>query len=112
MSEIQRDELIVKLKDRFENNMRRHEGLIWPDIQARLNRSGDKLFTLFEMDRTGGEPDVTSRNEEKDEYVFTDCSPESPAGRRSLCYDRRGMESRKENRPGGNAIDMAADMGM
>jgi hypothetical protein len=112
LSESQCEELITKLKQRFENNMRRHEGLFWPDIQARLNRSGDKLFTLFEMERTGGEPDVTSRNEEKDEYVFTDCSAESPAGRRSLCYDRGGMESRKENRPTGNVIDMAADMGI
>ena len=112
LSEKQLDELIMKLKHRFENNMRRHEGLVWSGIQARLETGGEKTVSLFKMERTGGEPDVTFWDEKNDEYVFIDCSSESPAGRRSLCYDRGGMESRKENRPTGNVIDMAADMGM
>lgn len=108
----QRSRLMRILKDRFESNMKRHEGLEWSVIQARLENDGDALFVLSEMERTGGEPDVVFLNKDNDEYVFIDCSAESPAGRRSLCYDRHGMESRKENRPTGNVIDMAAEIGI
>jgi hypothetical protein len=108
----QREELFGILKARFEKNMNRHQGLEWPKVQARLEANPEKLRSLNEMERTGGEPDVVSHDKETGEYVFYDCSAESPGGRRSVCYDREGLESRKEHRPEDNAIDMAAAMGI
>jgi hypothetical protein len=107
-----REELLGILKTRFENHMSRHEGLDWQRVAARLGRKTDALWSLGEMERTGGEPDVVAYDKKADEYVFYDCSAESPAGRRSVCYDREGLESRREHRPEGNAIDMAAAMGI
>lgn len=108
----QRESLINTLKTRFEKNMARHKGLDWQKIQAALEANADKLWSLHEMERTGGEPDVTGFDENTDEFIFCDCSPESPAGRRSLCYDRQALDSRKENKPGNNVLDMAADIGI
>jgi hypothetical protein len=108
----QRQELLGALKARFERNMSRHEGLEWARIQARLEADTEKLWSLNEMERTGGEPDVVGHDKETGEYVFCDCSAESPEGRRSVCYDREGLESRKEHRPEDNAVDMAAAMGI
>ncbi len=108
----QREELLTLLKDRFENNMERHKGFKWEDVRARLEAAGDKLWSLWEMERTGGEPDVTGQVKKSGEYIFTDCSAESPNGRRSVCYDLEGLESRKEHRPDNNAVDMAAAMGI
>lgn len=107
-----RQELIAILKDRFEKNVHRHEGIQWAEVQARLEARPDKLWSLSEMERTGGEPDVVGRDEQTGEYLFFDCSPESPAGRRSLCYDREALESRKTARPENSALDVAADMGV
>ena len=103
-----RDELIKTLKDRFAKNMRRHTGIDWNSVQAKLEASPEKHQALYEMERTYGEPDVIGRDEVTGEFIFCDCSPESPAGRRSLCYDRAALDSRKENKPGGNAIVMGA----
>jgi hypothetical protein len=108
----QREELLRALKTRFEQNMSRHEGLEWAKVQAKLEASPEKLWSLDEMERTGGEPDVIGYDAETDEYVFCDCSAESPKGRRSVCYDREALESRKEHRPENNAVDMAAAMGI
>ena len=108
----QREELLGTLKARFEKHMARHEGIKWPDVHARLEADTEKLWSLNEMEITGGEPDVVGYDEKTGEYTFYDCSPESPAGRRSLCYDREGLESRKEARPENSAIDMAAAMGI
>ena len=108
----QRDELLETLKLRFEQNPQRHRGLKWEPLQAKLEANPDKLWSLHEMERTGGEPDVVGLDKATNEYLFYDCSPESPQGRRSVCYDREGWESRKEHRPDNNAIDMAADMGI
>lgn len=108
----QREELFGILKTRFEKNMNRHLGLEWPEVQARLEANPEKLRSLNEMERTGGEPDVVSHDKESGEYFFYDCSAESPGGRRSVCYDREGLESRKEHRPEDNAVDMAAAMGI
>ncbi|MCX6275387.1 MAG: DUF4256 domain-containing protein [Bacteroidetes bacterium] len=109
-------EVILKtLKDRFEKNKNRHKGIEWAKVQACLTgKKADpgKLWTLSEMERTGGEPDVTGYDQKTGEYIFTDCSPESPAGRRSLCYDKEGLDSRKEFKPENNAIEMAATMGI
>lgn len=113
LSADERDELLKTLKARFEKNMKRHHGIDWADVQARLEKSPAKLWSLGEMERTGGEPDVTGQDEKTREYIFIDCSTQSPSGRRSLCYDRAAWESRKTARPeGGNAVDMAADMGI
>jgi hypothetical protein len=112
LSPEQREKLISVLKARFEQNMHRHIGLEWANIQAKLDANPAKLWSLQEMERTGGEPDVVDYDEKTSEYVFYDCSAESPAGRRGLCYDRDAWESRKEHRPAGNALDMAADMGI
>jgi hypothetical protein len=114
LSPEQSEELLKVLKTRFERNMNRHEGLEWAKIQARLvsGQMREKIWSLSEMERTGGEPDVVGVDKQTGEYIFYDCSPESPAGRRSICYDREGQESRKENKPVNNAIDMAADMGI
>ncbi len=112
MTNKQVDSLIAVLRDRFEQNMNRHEGIDWSDVEARPGVKPEKLKTLHEMVRTGGEPDVIGRDPKSGEILFCDCSAESPAGRRSLCYDREGLDSRKENRPEGSAIDMAASIGI
>ena len=108
----QREELLKILKARFEKNMDRHQGLEWAKVQARLDANAEKLWSLSEMERTGGEPDVVDHNKKTGEYIFYDCSAETPKGRRSLCYDREALESRKENKPKDNAMDMAAAMGI
>jgi hypothetical protein len=107
----QRKELLRALKIRFEKNMGRHEGLEWAQVEARLE-AVEKLWDLSEMERTGGEPDVVGRDKKTGEYIFYDCSAESPKGRRSVCYDREALESRKENKPGDSAMGMAASMGV
>lgn len=107
-----REQLLHTLKERFEKNMQRHAGLEWDKIQNRLEADPDKLRSLHEMERTGGEPDVVGRDEATDTYMFFDCSAESPAGRRSVCYDLKALESRKKNKPENNAIGMAAEMGI
>lgn len=108
----QREELLETLKARFEKNMSRHEGLEWAKVQARLEADQKKLQSLNEMEKTGGEPDVVAQDKKTKEYIFYDCSAESPKGRRSVCYDREALESRKEHKPKNNAIDMAATMGV
>jgi hypothetical protein len=107
-----RDELLAALKDRFEKNMARHQGLVWAKVQARLEANPDKLWLLAEMERTGGEPDVVGQDKKSGEYVFYDCSAQSPAGRTSLCYDREALDSRKEHKPKSSVMDMAAAMGI
>ncbi|MDZ7401096.1 MAG: DUF4256 domain-containing protein [candidate division KSB1 bacterium] len=108
----QREELLRKLKARFEKNMSRHDGLQWLDVQAKIEANPEKMWSLHEMERTGGEPDVVGYDEKTGEYIFCDCSAESPNGRRSLCYDREALESRKEHKPENNVVDMAAAMGI
>lgn len=108
----QREELVKTLKERFEKNMNRHTDLDWAKVQARLEANPRKLWSLDEMERTGGEPDVIGYDVKTGEYLFCDCSAESPKGRRSLCYDRDALEARKEHKPKGSAIDMAAAMGI
>ncbi len=108
----QREELLRALQARFEKNMNRHKGLEWAKVQAKLEANPEKLWSLNEMERTGGEPDVVGHDTKTGEYVFFDCSAESPKGRRSVCYDREGLESRKEYKPKNNALDMAAAMGI
>jgi len=112
LSAKQIEALLKTLRDRFEKNMNRHKGFDWTKIQARLEANSEKLQSLFEMERTGGEPDVISYNKKTGEYTFCDCSEESPTGRRSFCYDREALESRKENKPKGNAVDMVSAMGI
>jgi len=112
LSPEQRKELLGALKARFEKNMNRHQGLEWAQVQAKLEANTEKLWSLNEMERTGGEPDVVDHNKKTDEYIFYDCSAESPKGRRSLCYDREALDSRKENKPKDNAMDMATAMGI
>ena len=107
---MQIQELLKTLKARFEKNSNRHKGLAWADIQAKLEANADKLWSLHEMERTGGEPDVVGQDKKTAEYIYYDCSSESPKGRRSLCYDREALQSRKENKPKNNAMDMAAAM--
>jgi Protein of unknown function (DUF4256) len=111
-SQTQRKELLSTLQARFEKNMNRHKGVVWPQVQARLEADVEKLWSLHEMETTGGEPDVVGHDKQTGEYIFYDCSAESPKGRRSLCYDRAALESRKENKPHGSAMDMAAAMGI
>jgi hypothetical protein len=108
----QREELLKILQARFEKNMDRHKGLAWAKVQTKLETNSEKLWSLNEMERTGGEPDVVSYDKKTDEYIFYDCSAESPTGRRSLCYDREALESRKEHKPKNSAIDTAAAMGI
>jgi len=108
----QHEEQINILKARFEKNMNRHNGLEWAKVQAKLESAPEKLWSLSEMERTGGEPDVIGYDNTTGEYIFYDCSTESPKGRRSFCYDREALESRKEFKPENNAVDMAADMGI
>src|SRR6266850_2784957 len=108
----QREELLRALKARFEKNMNRHKGLEWAKVQAKLQAQTERLWSLNEMERTGGEPDVVGFDKKTGEYIFYDCSAESPKGRRSLCYDREALESRKEHKPENNAMEMAAVMGI
>jgi hypothetical protein len=112
LSPEQREELLRALKARFEKNMNRHNGLEWAQVQAKLEAHAKKLWSLNEMERTGGEPDVVGHDKETGEYIIYDCSTESPKGRRSVCFDRKALESRKEHKPEDNATDMAAAMGI
>jgi hypothetical protein len=112
LSPKQREELLKALKARFEKNMNRHKGLEWAKVQAKLEANTRKIWSLNEMERTGGEPDVVGSDKKAGEYIFYDCSAESPKGRRSLCYDREALEARKEHKPRDSAMDMAADMGI
>ena len=112
LSKKQRDEFLATLKTRFEKNMSRHKGLDWAKVQARLEANAEKLWSLGEMERTGGEPDVIGFDNKTGEYVFCDCSAESPAGRRSFCYDREALESRKENKPKNSAVGFAETLGV
>ncbi len=112
LSPKQQEELLNTLKARFEKNRDRHKGLEWANVQAKLETDAEKLWSLSIMEETGGEPDVVAYEEKTGEFVFFDCSAESPKGRRSLCYDRAAWESRKENKPADNAMDMAAAMGV
>ena len=108
----ERDNLLEALQARFETNMHRHKGVAWTKVLARLEGDTAKLQSINEMERTGGEPDVVGHDKRTGEYTFCDCSPESPKGRRSLCYDREALDSRKEHKPQGNAVDVAAAMGV
>src|SRR5262245_60733599 len=112
LSPQQREELLRALKARFEKNMNRHKGVEWAKVQAKLEANIEKLASLNEMERTGGEPDVLGYDKETGEYIFYDCAAESPKGRRSLCYDREALESRKEHKPENSALGMAAAMGI
>ena len=112
LSQEQREELLRVLKARFEKNMNRHKGLEFDKVHVRLEANKEKLWSLAEMEKTGGEPDVVSHDKRTGEYIYYDCSPESPIGRRNVCYDREGMEARKTFKPADNAIDMAASMGI
>src|SRR5947209_5880362 len=112
LSPEQRKELLGALKARFEKNMNRHKGLEWPKVKAKLEATTEKLWSLNKMERTGGEPDVVGHDRKTGEYIFFDCSAESPKGRTSVCYDREGLDSRKEHKPKNNAVDMAAAMGI
>lgn len=112
LSSEEREELLGSLKARFEKHMNRHKGLKWNKVQLKLEANSEKLWSLGEMERTGGEPDVVGHDKKTDEYIFYDCSAESPKGRRSVCYDREGLESRKEYKPENSAIDMADSMGI
>lgn len=107
----QREELLKTLKARFEKNMNRHQGLDWADVQVKLEAKTETLWSISEMERTGGEPDIVGRDKKTGEYIFYDCAAESPKERRSLCYDREALDSRKENKPKGNAVDAATAMG-
>jgi hypothetical protein len=112
LSRAQQEALLKALKTRFEQHMRRHPGLAWADVEAKLAANPEKLWSLQEMERTGGEPDVVGQDQATGEYIFYDCAAESPTGRRNVCYDHAGLMSRKENRPENNALDMATAMGV
>jgi len=112
LSPAQREELLRTLKARFERNMTRHQRLEWPRLQAKLEANAEKLWSLYEMERTRGEPDVVGHDKKTGEYIFFDCSPESPKGRTSVCYDREALESRKEHKPKNSAVDMATAIGI
>ena len=112
LSSKEREELLNTLKARFEKNMNRHKGLEWAKVQAKLEAEGAKLWSLNEMERTGGEPDVVGHDKKTGEYIFYDCAAESPKGRRSVCYDPEALESRKEHKPENSAVGMATDMGI
>ncbi len=112
LSPEQREGLLSTLKTRFEKNMKRHQGTEWADVQTKLTAHPEKLRSLHEMERTGGEPDVVGQDQKTGEILFYDCAAESPKGRRSICYDREGQESRKENQPENNALDLAAALGI
>jgi hypothetical protein len=111
LSPAQRNKLLEALKARFDKRPGRHPGLDWAKVRARLEANPARLWSLHEMERTGGKPDVVGQDKKTGEFIFVDCSPESPDGRRSVCYDREGLESRKEHRPANTAVDMAAAMG-
>jgi hypothetical protein len=108
----QAEEILTTLKARFEKNLGRHKGLEWAGVEAKLKANAQKLWSLNEMERTGGEPDVVGHDKKTGEYIFYDCVAESPKGRRGLCYDRKALDSRKENKPANNALDMAGAMGI
>jgi len=108
----QRNELLEILETRFNKNIHRHKGIEWKKVQARLEATPDKLWSLYEMETTGGEPDVIGYDKKADSYIFCDCSPETPKGRRSVCYDHEALESRKEHKPANSAVQMATDMGI
>ena len=112
LSAAQRNGLITVLKLRFEKNMNRHKGIQWAEVQAKLETGTEKLWSLNEMESTGGEPDVVAYDKKTGEYIFYDCSAESPKGRRSICYDHEALEARKEHKPENSAVEMAADMGI
>ena len=112
LSKTQGEALLKALKARFEKNMNRHPGLEWTKVQAKLEANAEKLWSLNEMEKSGGEPDIVGHDKKTGDYIFYDCSAESPKGRRSLCYDREALDSRKENKPKGNAEEMAAAMGV
>ena len=112
LSPEQREKLLRALKARFERNINRHKGLEWAKVETKLEANSQKLWSLHEMERTGGEPDVVGQDSRTGEYIFFDCSAESPKGRVALCYDREGLDSRKEHKPANNAMDMAAAMGI
>src|SRR6476660_6742152 len=112
LSPKQREALLEVLKARFAKNMNRHKGLKWEKVRARLEANAEKLWSICEMEQTGGEPDLVGHDEKTGEYIFFDCSPESPKGRAGFCYDREGLESRKEHKPKNTAMDMAAAMGV
>jgi hypothetical protein len=112
LSQKQQDELLEALKARFDKNMQRHKGIEWSKVQSRLEANSNKLWSLSVMEETGGEPDVVGHDKKTGEYIFYDCSPESPKGRRSVCYDPEALESRKEHKPGDSAVGMAEDMGI
>src|SRR3979490_3165986 len=112
LSPEQHEELLGVLKARFEKNTNRHRGFEWAQVQSKLEANAEQLWSLNEMERTGGEPDVVGHDNKMGEYIFNDCSAESPKGRRSVCYDRAALESRKEHKPEDNAVDMAAAMGI
>lgn len=112
LSSEQRKELLSTLKARFENNMNRHEHMLWANVDSRLNANTEKMWSLYEMEKTGGEPDVVGHDDKTGEFLFFDCSAETPKGRTSVCYDREGLESRKDHKPENSAIDMATAMGI
>ena len=112
LSPERREELLMALQSRFENNMKRHKGVAWADVRSKLEANPGKLWSLHEMERTGGEPDVIGHDAKTRQYVFYDCSAESPDGRRSFCYDREALDSRKEHKPANSAIEVAGEMGI
>lgn len=112
LSQKESQALLTILKERFEKNLSRHIGIEWNDVQKKIEASAEKLWSLNEMERTGGEPDIVGFDKDTGEYLFIDCSPESPSGRRSLCYDREALDKRKENKPANAALDLASDMGI
>jgi hypothetical protein len=112
LSKAQHEELLRTLQSRFQANMNRHKGLVWGEVEDNLDANPGKLWSLSEMERTDGEPDVVGRDKKTGEYIFYDCAEQSPKGRRSLCYDREALESRKEHKPKDSAIDLAAAMGV
>src|SRR5581483_5735557 len=112
LSAEQREQLLATLKTRFEKNMSRHKGMEWGEVQSRLKANAEKLQSLLEMETTGGEPDVIAHDKKTGEFIFYDCSAESPKGRRSLCYDREALDGRKENKPANSAVDVATAMGI
>jgi hypothetical protein len=112
LSKEQREELLNILKTRFDKNIKRHKGIEWAKVEAKLDKNPDKLWSLAEMEKTGGEPDVVGIDKKSGEYLFMDCAAESPKGRRSICYDHEALESRKENKPANSAMQMAEDMGI
>lgn len=112
LSSEEREELLLALQARFEKNMNRHKGMVWADVLAKLNANADKLWSLHEMEKTEGEPDVVGFDRKSGEYIFYDCSAESPKGRRSICYDHEALEARKEHKPENSAMNMAEEMGI